>query len=928
MGKYEISDPRTGLSVNIEAERAPTSEEAEEFWESRKESGVSELRQGLKRKGASKESILQENAAKALGIPKGQFNPKKGAGKGIRAKIDFLRDEGDRVQYLKREFGEGNVRSLNIDGNPTTAYKDPDAGEWRLVDEIGLSLADVTSDIAGSIAPTVATVASGVAAAPSIVGSGLAAGAANMAVGSTQDAIARKMLGFDIKGGDILKDRAFETAIQVPVDMLTMKAGRVLSGLVGRQGKDLAAKEMDELLKAGYEVPSYGRVGEKAIGQARTLESNFPKSQLAKNREMLRDDIAQDASSMFKGEPVDFQKSYGNIYNRVRSDYDKIAQSLDVASSRKEAANLAKGSAKSASSIAERKAASDAKKIFSDRLKSKIKSVAAPRLASPEDVGKSVQSNIFDKMVNTRAQTRMNFEKAYEGLRNVKTSGSRISDIFSRNTDEAIRGIESDIIGDLNAESVKKSGRVIDKLKDLDDITFKQLNDIIQLVEVSTKRGAAIPGFQAGKMRRLGDALRQERSALLDTAPKRAKTAFEKANTFFQDVDLKFRESDLEKLIKPELGDSVSGAVEARLAGEAYQQSSLKSGGTAVSRFALKNPKALQDTLRATSRNPTVIKQLREVWLSNKGITGDSPVIPKLSGEDMDMAKALLGGKKFDALKDAIGYSGRKDEIVDGVTRDTLDRIVNSNYDLATKEAVKAAKAERAAKEKLDNFLKDTVIKKMIKGDAPVPDSADEFIPALLKMDSGDVDKFTKKLTTNAQREEFASETWRRFLQLSGQGTDAAQVSGKGEQLWNPKQMRSLLDKHEGKLKSLWGEERYKQVKMLNNGMDRFGMSRFVDEAIGGSDIGSAARPDGGITLFFTQIPRHIKERVLTSAWGNSGAFKALPNRPFKTADEFDQFVEQMIKGTFIGTEGIRASMQEANKDPEYRQWLTDQYNQ
>jgi hypothetical protein len=578
MGKYQISNPNTGLSVNIEADRAPTMEEAEDFWNKRRESGHSELRSGLKRSGQSKEAVLQENAAKALGIPKEQFNPKKGAGRGIRAKIDFLRDEGDRVTYLKRSFGEDNVKSLNIDGKPATAYRDPEAEEWRLVDEIGLSLADVTSDIAGSVAPTVASVAAGLATAPSIVGSAAAAGAANLAVGSAQDAIARKALGFDINGGDILKDRAFESAIQVPIDMATMKMGKVLTGLVGKQGKDIAAKEIDDLIRSGYDVPSYARSGEKSLAQAKGLESKFPESKLAKTRETLRDDIAQDASSMFKGEPVDFKRSYEGIYNRTRDKYDQMLKSIERSSAKVSETGGRATSAKTATTLAEKKAVSDAKKIFSNELRRKVKDVAVGRTVSPEDVGQGLQSNIFDKMVKTRAQTKINFEKAYEGLRGVQTSGSEVADIFARHSDDAVRGVESEIISDLNARSVNASGRVINKLSDLENpVSFKQLNEIIQLVEVATKRGAAIPGFQAGKMRALSNSLRAERETLLNLAPKRARESFKKANEYFQEVDLKFRETDLDKLIKPELGESTSSAIESQLAGKPYAQPQLTS---------------------------------------------------------------------------------------------------------------------------------------------------------------------------------------------------------------------------------------------------------------------------------------------------------------------------------------------------------------
>ena len=83
----------------------------------------------------------------ALGVSEDKFNPDKGVPFGLRARMDALPTQSDRMAVLRSKYGEENVKSFNLNGADSIVFKHED--EWRMADPIGFEFADFTADIAG-----------------------------------------------------------------------------------------------------------------------------------------------------------------------------------------------------------------------------------------------------------------------------------------------------------------------------------------------------------------------------------------------------------------------------------------------------------------------------------------------------------------------------------------------------------------------------------------------------------------------------------------------------------------------------------------------------------------------------------------------------------------------------------------------------------
>ena len=80
---YEINDPNTGLVVEVEADRAPTQEEAEAFLKNRQANSIELLAEGPgfkeertergRRVKVDPKKFYSKEIPKYLGIPEGEF---------------------------------------------------------------------------------------------------------------------------------------------------------------------------------------------------------------------------------------------------------------------------------------------------------------------------------------------------------------------------------------------------------------------------------------------------------------------------------------------------------------------------------------------------------------------------------------------------------------------------------------------------------------------------------------------------------------------------------------------------------------------------------------------------------------------------------------------------------------------------------------
>ena len=143
-------------------------------------------------------------AARSMGLNDNEVDVTQGMGTYGRFKLSFQPTEQDKVKHLEDTYGRENIRAVDIGGKTKLLYRDEQetGGQFRAVDEEGVSLADLFGDTAGSALPIAASVgaavATGGASIPVMAG---AAALGGFAAGAGQDIASRTVSGEDIRLG-------------------------------------------------------------------------------------------------------------------------------------------------------------------------------------------------------------------------------------------------------------------------------------------------------------------------------------------------------------------------------------------------------------------------------------------------------------------------------------------------------------------------------------------------------------------------------------------------------------------------------------------------------------------------------------------------------------------------------------------------------
>ena len=958
---YEINDPNTGLVVEVEADRAPTQEEAEAFLKNRQANSIELLAEGPgfkeertergRRVKVDPKKFYSKEIPKYLGIPEGDFDYNQSAPLGMRFKMDFLRNKSDREAVLRREFGEKNVVSLNLGGQQKILFKNPETNKWGFYDSFDADLADFTADLAGDVAPIGSGIAAGLGtlfAAPftggtSVLASSAAAAGAEAVVGGAQDVAARAAFGLDLELGEIAQYRATESALNFTINALTMGTGKApVKMFIGKEGSDIARQQALAVLdNTSAKIPIFVQEGGERLVHAQDIASKYPNSAVAKMFAESRELAATRIQGQFAGQEITqeqadqiLRESFETLSAQYGDDITRITNTLDTLAAEKIA--LKEGVPTGLDS----KARQEAKKVFNAELNNKAKTVLTPEKLSPEKTGLALQDNIARNYVQTEAASRNAFEGVYDNLVDVSTDANRIARIFTKRRNEALTNMEGEIISVLAPNARTTAGRAAASLKELaeagEPVTFKQLNEIIQVIEESTKRGSATPGFNATEYRNIAKSLRNLRTKLLQQADPATRKAFNDANKNFQDVVLPFRTSDIFNSVKAEIGDSYSTAIARAQQGQSFRLPRLESGGTAVLDRALLNPKSVQDFLRATGGDPAMRQLLRDYWLSSKNLVGGKPLLKKdlnLTEKDFDIANILFPGQgknsfsaKVQTLRGLQRFTDSADEYIEGLTAETFDRLMREGVEGTQLQLKEVAKNEVINKQKLNKLTSEKLVKLMNDGALPLPSNQttmESLVGGILKAKPVEIEKFMKTLQDNNPQSvpAFKQALYHHLVEKSGSRIkDTTQKNIIGEPLWDPLQMDSQLINNKEAIIKILGKEKYDSIKLMNEGMQRF--SIVPKEAPGKY---SGAGNERGIKLFFSNITGAVKDRygalMLAKEIKDPTHFKKM-----LTQENYDKTMTALNASLFFGLNSIRAIQDNADADPRFRKDITEQY--
>lgn len=874
--------------------------------------------------------FYQEHVPNALMVSKDEVDLTKGAPVGLRAGYDFLPTMSDKALALKSKFGEDNVKSLNVAGNPSLLYKDE--GKWRFFDlPFGVEFADVTSDLAGDVAPTVASIAAAIPAAVTTpIGMAAAGGVANFAVGSMQDYAARKAFGIEANKMEIAKRRGVDSVLSGGMDYGLMKGvGALAKGVLRKEGVDLATQQL-KAIEDKIKLPAVMKQGEDGVSKVTESAEIYKDGTAAKFLEGVRDQV----NWQFTGEQVDpepIKKFTADIIKLKIAEAEKLEKSASAAL---EAINKKRASMVNipeATKLAKKEAA----EVFNKIVQKEVDKVAIPSV-SPAKIGKKLQDLVSENYVKVEANKIKKYENAFELLKDQKVGGFEVRRIFQNQTKGSVVDAEDEIISMLASPAVKMSDAVTVKLADVMDgeLSFRNLNDIIRVVE--SKSGVSKTGKNVNEAAysTLTNELKGLRDEVLDRSGPDAKAAFEDAQNYMKDVVVKYRQGGVGTAIKTEAGETYKDAINAAYTGQKPVLPTRLTDPSSVISKALSSPTEVKNFIRATDESLEAKVLMRSEFLASKGIVKGQPIRKgdlNFTRDEIDIIDVLWpkkerGGynRKYQTLKKIQKLASEEDEFIDGLTSETISKLVSQNTDVAEREILKLATEEKLLREKQKKITSNFLVKMWGNGEIPLPTNQttmETFMGGIRKSKQSEQEAFFGTLKEAGKNEMFERAVVNDLVARSKAASDYPQMGSAGSVMWDQKAMSNILKKEKQFLSRFLGKDKYENLVKWNNAL-KWVSTKSKEER----GIGLSATTDlGKVKLFINNLAGSVANRF-KAALIHTQLKSPIPLRIVMSPEQHDKWMERIIQSTFITDQGVEAIINESEADPEFKAWATEFY--
>lgn len=910
---------------------------------------------------------LQALFATALGLTNSsQFNIDKGASFGDRIALDFLPTESDRRQYLEKKYGAPNVRYIRFRGKDVPVYKDPEDNRFRLVDEFGTSLLDFTADIAaeslalaasaGAVALAPATAGASLTSLPAALATAGISSAAYVGTKAASDVAARLAAGDDVDLEDIGKRRGMELLIQAPLDLATLKAGKILRGALPKEGKGVVVQEVKNIADAtGAIVPRQMISRSDRPEIARQVAEKAPDSNLGRLFELNRDLIAKKARELFSGDITGtIRNQYDEYLNRTRNSFNRITNKLDEV---KKDITSVKG-----------RSLSTTKSIIADRVQKGFQKdlmVKIDRLTAPEVIGmglresgRFVQKKIFSQLHKLERQRQALYGKVNQLMETVPVTADELNNALNKAfngikdfkdfdfvADEGTRQILSKFRPTKVKEGILTSMEKLDEFADAKSISFQQLDSIIKALDnsiVYTQKGVDISNPTQAALLTLRNNLDALRTAKIAEGGKDAKRAFQAADRFFKGTILPFRQRfDSEvKLLDGQKRQTIFEQLDAFEAGKRKTEPKmdfLRDGSTLLE-DAFATPEKLQRYVNATQGDLDTKKILRKKWMESKNLEAkaDLPSF-KLNSKDLEIIEILWNKKKINDFRVIERQLGKKKGLVEFQTNRLFKELEKVETGLNDKQLRELVDQEIALTRELNVFNKD-LLKLVVNGDVPPPDDVAGFARILLgKKDQGKVVKQLYEAIggrDSLNGKQLQEAMFEEILRVAKKGKSDFIQEGKHGILWNPAKMRPLLEKYEDTLTQVWGKSKYDSLELFNTGMERFGIRKLTAQERREIRIGTALSGNGKFSAFLTAVPSWIGTKYSSTVWGAGGYdFMSRPlsstlQGAIDSPELFAKILEGRIKTILSSSKGISNNFLSSENDPAFNNYMTSQYMQ
>lgn len=909
METFRIRDKNTGMEVAVRGNQPPPAEALPHIFAKTRQSAAKMLETGDYKvdenfQALSKDQFREKTkklAAQAIGVSPNDVDVDTGMGLWERTKLDQLRDDASKMEYLEKKFGGENVSALNIGGKPKMFYRDPKTKKMTMVDEMGASLADFTADISGEAITTVGAVGgaiAGTALTPFTGGvvnpvTGAIGGAAlgGFLTGVTQDVVSEVATGQDVDVGDITKQRAFESTVGIAADVALPFVGRtVAKPFLRTVGKTRAAKGIMERVNrlSGRGIAEFDTLpamtkGEKAI---ETAGRRAGETGGALTRAMQKNlDEASRASRVMAGEipPTTPDKALFRMQKNIREEFAENREKFQ-ALGRQSVEAIEANQRVSAEAIQK-------------QLDAELSGLRPPRGFDPEESANSLRQSILTQRGLVQDRSRKNFNEALDGLEGVGLPAVRLQSILGRTVDDlaGVVDVDGSIISALSPSRAAQLGRGVNALDNMvnagEIVPFRALHNLKQSLDSKAGYGAVSPSKEQLIAR---DAAGRVRSAINQLAESsgRAGSKYKDANKFFEDRITPFRTKQIAPMIAE---DAAPGT--------------FKMTGEKLSKNVIADTETVRQVLNSAGglRIP-IKKELQSQYLS---------VLE--TGKDFNprIVRLLFGEDKLKSLERIKQLRAKADVKAGTVTEADIEELVGTLSGKSRKQVEDALADRIKLQQRADALLKrNHIISKIAKGEAPMPSDPRAFANNVLKEpDANVIRDFVSKMDDPSRRSFRAGVTHEMLNKAGFGGNAAARSSIKTGQvpMWKLGDVEKELMGKEAKYRAALGDSVFDDWIAL----DQVARANAITGTPVTEQVRAVFTTGSGILIVAAGIPKWAFGRVINAMSGSRML------RPWLRNVESD--ISQLGNALpfLLGTsQGVEALLVEAMEDPDFAELL------
>jgi histone H3/H4 len=920
--KFEVTNNATGASLVVEGTVPPSEEEIQALFDGVQATAIQSLDSGDYKyegrfnllKGDEREKQAQKFISLALGVKKDEVDM-SGAPFKTRLELDFLPTPQDRYNFLVNKYGEDNVKALSLDGDAKLLYRSPKEtnNKFLLVDEMGLSLKDVTADIAGEALP-IGAAGLAVFGAPFTAGASglilpaLYAGTAYYGTSTAQDLYFRGTSGLELDPEEVLTRRGVETVIGLPIDVATAGAGKFISKALSKKvvPKEKAVKELiksSEELNKKYELgldPTTGMISSEQLALKESeIAAKRPDGLLSKRLASERDKL-ENLVQIIKGEKP--AESFGDIFAKQVDEIQTEHQTL---------INNVKS--------VDRELSDALPQYLDDRLNK----IATPKSFSKENIGRSVQANVYEAFQLSKREKNRLFTEAEKLMDNTGVSipVAEVGRAIKRGIKQLdlAEDFSGDVIEALASRVGLQNVRTVEQLTKVpgsevgSTLSFSQLSKIIRNYQDKVPYGKQSAEWTQtqSEYAALAKTLSNLRDRVASKAPQQARRAYNDANRFYNDDYLQFVRSATAPTIALDIGSSA-------------RRPKFKATGTSVLKV-LRDPGTTKEFLKSVKNNSKVREQLRLAYLNEIGLTkGTVDTINGIKFNE-DIMRVLYSQKKVDSLNKINKLLKSKKEKLIDLDANELNSLLTSVSDVERNRITKLIETRINTQAKADDLIATKLISKINNNEIPAPENAADFVRSLFNksVDIKSIKTFMEKLPNDSARQSLRQEFFGELLNQSGRASDDLAIRTSTDAgltpIFNVKSLKKNLTGVKGdRAKAVLGGESYKDLQSLVKYAEKVAPTT-DKEGLLRQRLTTTIGPDGKPSLIGVamNIPSAIANRIMSAAYG-SRVLENILRENVVIDDIFPRVFAKML----LSERGTRALLLEAQKDPEFYQFL------